>query len=253
MFSYERIQTLNQLEMFVYKYVAGHLEECKTMTIRDLSAKSHVSSTTVLRFLKKMGYEGFSDFKYALRHHDKPDRFGQVEQEWGPIAQFLTQANLPKYRKKISAVAQLFLKAHTRLFLGMGSSSSLAQYGARVLSNYGLFSLAIMDPYQPQPIEGRDYTKTLIMFLSVSGESDAILRQANYYRQNGATTVAVTANHLSTLARVCDHCLAYDIPEKKVGTLDFTSQVPVVYVLEQIGQRCGELMKNNKVTTKVKK
>ena len=92
MFSYERIQTLNQLEMFVYKYVAGHLEECKTMTIRDLSAKSHVSSTTVLRFLKENGLRRFSDFKYALRHHDKSDRFGQVEQEWGPIAQFLTQA-----------------------------------------------------------------------------------------------------------------------------------------------------------------
>lgn len=114
MFSYERIQTLNQLEMFVYKYVAGHLEECKTMTIRDLSAKSHVSSTTVLRFLKKMGYEGFSDFKYALRHHDKPDRFGQVEQEWGPIAQFLTQANLPKYRQKICAV--IFKGAYPPLF-----------------------------------------------------------------------------------------------------------------------------------------
>ena len=46
------------------------------MNIREFSAQVSYSSATILRFCRKLGYSGFAEFKYQLRHqntiHDLP-------------------------------------------------------------------------------------------------------------------------------------------------------------------------------------
>ena len=42
MFSYEVLQSLNDLEMLVYSYIMEHKEEVQYMTIRELSQAVHV-------------------------------------------------------------------------------------------------------------------------------------------------------------------------------------------------------------------
>ena len=60
MFTVEQIQSLNELEMEVYLYVMKHQSSVRYMRIRELAAEAHVSTTTVERFCKKMGCDGYS-------------------------------------------------------------------------------------------------------------------------------------------------------------------------------------------------
>ena len=53
MFDYEKIQSLNDLELSVYNYIIQNSHEVLKMTIKDLANNAHVSTTTVLRFCKK--------------------------------------------------------------------------------------------------------------------------------------------------------------------------------------------------------
>ena len=53
MFSYEVLNSLNDLEMLVYNYVLEHKEEIKYMTIRELAEGVHVSTSTIVRFCSK--------------------------------------------------------------------------------------------------------------------------------------------------------------------------------------------------------
>ncbi|MCZ3393399.1 SIS domain-containing protein, partial [Enterococcus faecium] len=175
----------------------------------------------------------------------------ELSQDLGPIGQFLKQTATTEYTEKMEEVARVVAQSNTRLFFGMGSSGSMAQYGARILSNYGMLTLAITDPFQPQPISERDYSKTLIILLSVSGETEGVLTQANYYRQNGAKIVAITANSASTLAQIADYSLTYDNPENKVGSLNFTSQIPVVYLLEQLGEKTSKLVYHPEISHEI--
>ncbi len=66
MFDEEKIKTLNELEMAVYKYIVQHFEEIDQLTIRELSAACHVSTSTILRCITKLGYRGYSELKYAI-------------------------------------------------------------------------------------------------------------------------------------------------------------------------------------------
>lgn len=55
MFTAQALKSLNELEMLVYQYVMEHRSAVPCMRIRELATEAHVSTTTVLRFCKKMG------------------------------------------------------------------------------------------------------------------------------------------------------------------------------------------------------
>lgn len=62
MFTHKAIAELNALELMVYNYVSKHKNQVMYMTIRELAEAAGVSTTTVLRFCKKMGCDGYSNF-----------------------------------------------------------------------------------------------------------------------------------------------------------------------------------------------
>ncbi len=60
MFSHSAIASLNNLEMMVYNTVIKNRDQVMYMTIRELADAAGVSTTTVLRFCRKMQCDGWS-------------------------------------------------------------------------------------------------------------------------------------------------------------------------------------------------
>ena len=61
------IKSLSRPELNILKYAYENTDELMELSIQDLSNRVSYSPATVLRFCKKLGYSGFSEFKYALR------------------------------------------------------------------------------------------------------------------------------------------------------------------------------------------
>jgi len=66
-FDPKRVNKLNELELSVYQYVVSNLEEVSEMTVRELSNSCHVSTASILRFCNKLGYSGYSEFRYVIK------------------------------------------------------------------------------------------------------------------------------------------------------------------------------------------
>jgi DNA-binding MurR/RpiR family transcriptional regulator len=67
MFAYSQVEKLNEAEMCVYNYVVKNLKHILNLSVRELADEVHVSTATVMRFCKKMGYSGFSELKYKIK------------------------------------------------------------------------------------------------------------------------------------------------------------------------------------------
>lgn len=67
MFSYEEIQKYNETDIRIYKYIVSNFDKIQYMTIRELANEIHVSTSTILRFCNKNSFEGYSEFKDALK------------------------------------------------------------------------------------------------------------------------------------------------------------------------------------------
>ncbi|PAC67237.1 RpiR family transcriptional regulator, partial [Enterobacter cloacae] len=67
MFSSEVISSFNEIESALYRYIMENSEKVVYMRIRDLADAAHISTSSVLRFCRKVNCEGFSEFKVKLK------------------------------------------------------------------------------------------------------------------------------------------------------------------------------------------
>ncbi|MCY9223085.1 MurR/RpiR family transcriptional regulator, partial [Bacillus licheniformis] len=64
-------QSLSDSERHLLEYIYQHLDVIATLSIVKLSEDANVSTATIVRLMKKLGYDGYTSFKYALKekHH----------------------------------------------------------------------------------------------------------------------------------------------------------------------------------------
>lgn len=115
MFSYEVLESYNELEMLVYSYVMEHKEEVKYMTIRELAEAVHVSTSTVIRFCRKTGCEGYSEFKVRFKQFLSEDKKKKEIRDNGidEIMYFFHTMTSNRYEEKINEIAsQMEVSVH---------------------------------------------------------------------------------------------------------------------------------------------
>ena len=57
MFSYEQLEKYNETDVEIYRYVINNMDRVGYMSIRELAHELHVSTSTILRFCLKNGFE----------------------------------------------------------------------------------------------------------------------------------------------------------------------------------------------------
>lgn len=58
---------LNDNDLHIAHFINTHIDECKNMKIQDLAQFTHASNATIHRFTRKLGFDGYSDFKSYLK------------------------------------------------------------------------------------------------------------------------------------------------------------------------------------------
>lgn len=127
-------------------------------------------------------------------------------------------------------------RARRVIFVGIGTSGILGRYGARFFSNVGKFTQSIDDPNYP--IQEDMLEDTVIIALSVSGETEEIIRMIHEFKQHNCEILSITNKNSSTLAKISDKNLSYFVSEQTVrGDLNITTQVPVLFLIETLAKR----------------
>ena len=227
MFAYEVLESYNDLEMLVYSYVMEHKEEVKYMTIRELAEAVHVSTSTVIRFCKKTGCEGYSEFKLRFKQFLEEDKKKKEIRDSGvdEIMYFFHTMTSNRYEEKINEVVTHLKTAKHIVFIGIGTSGILGKYGARYFSNIGKYSQYIEDPYYPITV---DLDSTVVIALSESGETQQVIHLAEHFKRHNAKIFSITNGGESTLAKISDYHLSYYVGHHLVhNEYNITTQVPV--------------------------
>lgn len=250
MFDSEKIKSLNNLEMIAYNYIIENLCALKTMTIRELAGNCHVSTSTVLRTINKLGYEGYSEFKYALKEYLSEQENQSVDSFYEATVQvdtFLKKVKDDSYRMTLQPAIDLILNARHVAFSGIGTSGVLGAYGSRYFSNVGINAYSIADPFAPIPPRGLE--NTLAIILSVSGETSEMIEQTRDFKRYGAKVLSITNEENSTIAKMADYNISYYMPESESPNekyLNMTTQVPVVTLIEILAHQVSRKYKENK-------
>jgi len=239
MFSSDIIASFNELETSLYNYIMQNSDKVAYMRIRELADETHVSTATILRFCRKLNCEGFSEFKVKLKMHFEENEKTVIKNSQHSLVEFFERTLKGDLEEKIKTAAELVHTADNVIFIGIGSSGILAEYGARYFSSLGKFSMYIKDPHFP--IHSKLRTNSVIIALSVSGETNFTITHLHQLKQEGSKIISVTNNKLSTVAKISDLNISYYVTEEFIEEANTTTQVPVVYILEAMAREIYQL------------
>ncbi|MEY8353531.1 MurR/RpiR family transcriptional regulator [Lachnospiraceae bacterium 54-53] len=238
LFSSQALSRFTGLDYEVYNFILKNSEKISYMTIREVAREAHVSTTTITRFCRKVGLSGFSEFKVRFKLEKENKKELKREFDSSSILDFFQRINTEEFQKQLENIAGVMAEKKQIIFLGTGNSGIIAEYASRYFCNIGIFSTGISNPMFPINLEFPG--ESIIIVLSVEGETNILIENSEILRQSNSTVVSVTNSKNSTLAKISDYNISYyiqrELAAEKNMKVDITSQIPAVYIVEVLAR-----------------
>ncbi|HNW47392.1 MAG TPA: MurR/RpiR family transcriptional regulator [Thermotogota bacterium] len=239
-------EALKPSEKKVANYLIQRADDVIHFSITDLAENAGCSEASISRFVRKLGFSKFIDFKISLvkelslledKQNVKNDATGVAD-----LIHHLVQQGVKSYKELSQLVNPLDIEKaadwiaaskHTFLF-GVGSSGSIAELGASILVRIGVSCFAYADPHM-QVIVGSNCTpEDTVIGVSVSGTIKDTIKSVQVAKNVGAKTIAITGGKESPLSKEVDLVL-YSSPqgfEAGIGSLGArSSQMAILDML----------------------
>lgn len=197
-------------------------ENIEHTTLKEIKQAVLVSSSTVIRACKKLGYNTFIDLKYDLKiskklaknsNHSTSSTFitlkEQLSVEFSRTISILNQDDFDIFAEKIINARRIFC-------LGSGSSYMVMSDFNRKLKLINLWANDYFEHYSIKRIPEICTKDDVILVFSLSGNTDVINDCILEAKQNGTTILSITSLANSPLAKMSDHLIkVYDAPKNR--------------------------------------
>lgn len=234
MFDKELLKKLNDKDMRIYEFIISNKSKISRMSVRDIAEGVSISPASIVRFCKKLGYSGFNEFKYVFKQ-SMQEEMACDSYDINEIVDCLNKFKLDLYKEKFNEAVEMVKNADSVLFLGIGDSGLIGQYGARKFSSMGKFSTAINDPYYRINVLGDNY---VAIALTVSGETVETIRLINECKQQNCKIITITTSMQSTASKMADVTIPYYINRTHLYKQELTSQAPTLVIIENLAKLC---------------
>ncbi|MDR1548556.1 MAG: MurR/RpiR family transcriptional regulator [Hungatella sp.] len=238
MFSNQVLNQFSELDYEVYNFILKNSEKIPYLTIREFANEAHVSTTTIARFCRKVNCNGFSEFKIRFKMEQESTKTIRQGFDSSSILDFFQKIGTESFHEQLKSIANIIAEKKQIIFLGIGNSGIIAEYASRYFCNIGIFATGINNPMFPISLEFPE--ESIIIILSVEGETDILIENSEIIRQCNSTVVSITNRKNSTLARISDYNISYYIQGERMDykkmKVDITSQIPAVYIVEALAK-----------------
>lgn len=205
--------SLSQSEKIIADYVIENSDDMVNMSMMDIANVVGLSDATVLRFVRSIGFRGFSDFKIALaadlirpteaifEELDEEDDTKTVTTKVFQAGMQLLQDTLEHLDMHAMGVALELIQSAKRIFLySSGTSGGIADWFLTRLIRLN-YNVVMNNDSHLQIIQSSLMNEEdLVIMISRSGTADNLIRAERQAIKNGAKVISITCNAKSILA-----------------------------------------------------
>lgn len=238
---------LRKSEKKVADYILENKHKIGEMGLEEIAKESNVSTPTVIRFTKALGYEGLKDFKIDLLksmdlndyekenllldiHINKEDRLQDIPMKIAGLTvkaleETLKFLNYNEYEKAV----ELIKNANIIDIYGVGNSGSIGNDFMSKLIRIGLNCRAYSDNHFQQLCACHLTENDLAIAISHSGETKDTIDALKIAKDSGAKTLVLTNFKASKIIQYADICL-------------FTGDTESTFYSETMSSRMSQLL-----------
>ena len=240
----DNLQSLRKSEAKVDTYVLAHANDVIKMRIVDLAAKSEVSEPTVIRFCRALGFDGFQSFKlqlaqqlglgsvytqFAVDDNDTVADLGNkvFDTTIGSLLTVRDELNPEVLEQAINTISN----ARRVEFYGFGASGSVAADAQHKFFRLQLSTAAYTDPHIQHMSAISLSTEDVVVAISQSGETQALLQSVTLAREAGAKVIGVAPQNTS-LSHQCSIPIYVNMEEDLQSFTPVSSRIAHLVVID---------------------
>jgi DNA-binding MurR/RpiR family transcriptional regulator len=256
---HQRLTALTPTERRIAERVLADPQSAVNQSITQLAAASGTSVASIVRFTQSLGFSGFPDLRLSLatdldRSASERERFqvaeGEVSRhddaittvrkiafaEASAIERTARQIDIDELERCVTAV-----RGARRIDIYGTASSGLAAHDLeQKLHRAGLVAQARTDLHLALTGAALLDTRDVAIAISHSGRTLEIVQSAEVAGRAGATTIAITNNPRSPLARVCRLVLVTAVSESTFRSGAMASRIAQLAVLDFLFTRIAQ-------------
>ena len=255
----ELIKKLQQKNHFTERkskiadYILSHCQKVPHMTTRQLASETYTSATVIVRFVRKLGYQGFNDFKIHLLTDLKENSYPEIELEKkeslisivNKVSSLhekvlletknrLSIDDLERIQKAIESVNQIDIFA-------LDANASIGEYVSHNIMQAGKLSNVYHSIDKILLYESL-VEKSVVIVISRMGKDKNMLKAVRNLRKKGHFVILITSNEDSLLVKNTDVSLLCAYKENVIELGDLLFHTSVSYIFDIL---ISIIVKNN--------
>ncbi|HZG71406.1 MAG TPA: MurR/RpiR family transcriptional regulator [Chondromyces sp.] len=211
---YTHDKDLNESEKEILYFLIQKKFEDQQLSIRKAADDLFVSTTSIIRVCKKLGFSGYSEFNYNLGLKVKRmlDTDAELVADIHQPLAYTTSEFIKNFQATFDAIDEKsmeeFLKEieqHKMIyFYGAGFSTLFSNYLAKKLELFGYY-VSNTSTSDSRAIFFNNIQKYhLLIIFSRSGETNKVIEKVQIAKEKGLKTILFTGNNKSTTAKMAD-------------------------------------------------
>ena len=217
-------------------------DELVNKTLADMANETEISQTTIYNFVKKLGFNGFQDFKIKLASNSisptQPERLVNYR-EIDPTDSYIDVAkktihfnqqsleNLVNFldEKTLQRIVRLLEKSQNIYFFGQGGSSVIALDSYHKFLRSKLNCHYVSDYHIQLSICSKLTKKDCVFLFSHSGDSLETINLAKILQKNNCPIICITGNPVGKILKLSTESVIAFSQEAKYRTESLTSRL----------------------------
>lgn len=239
---------LTDADRKIADYIFNNKDKVSKMSVSDLSTQSGTSAASIVRFSKKIGYDGFSDLKIELAkdvtneqreyHYLNKDNIYDAENIMERIAskniETINQTVVLNSESTIEKVVDEILKSNNIYIFGVGGSALVALDFQFKLLRINKPTFASLDSHVQLMISSNLSKNDLAIGISYSGSSIEVIKSMENASKKGAKCISITKYGENALNKICDLNLFVPNIEKKLREGAISSRIATLTLVDTI-------------------
>ncbi len=249
-----KIDVLNSLtltELAVLRYIDANKKEVLKMSVKDIAGRNFVSSATVMRLAKKIGFSGFLELKYWIKekliNEEKRDETLSFDIIVDEHLKNIIETKKLITRDLILKVVNKMNQAKNIHFFGKGLTNTITTYYSKVLFTHGINNFIYEDTHIAYLAAEKMNATDLVFIGSLSGNTNQAVRLAQIAKSRGATIISLTSNTPNSLNSISDIPLTFSTSPQNIRVADSVSRTPALFIFDIVIEVLLALRDNIKI------
>ncbi|MGV8979742.1 MurR/RpiR family transcriptional regulator [Clostridium sp.] len=226
------VSKISKSEEAVFDYLEKHFKSIPQISAIQLSEKSFTSQATINRACKTLGFNGYSELKYAIKE-DLSFIETRTKNYINKTELFIEKINFDS----VESITKYFKGSNLKILLyGLGGSEISAKYFQRQLLYLGIPTLFVTEEKMLDYFKGY-----VIVIFSSSGETIRINQIAKRAKNCNMQVVAITKKD-SSLAQISDSVFYHEINIDKLDGISREQQIHMIIMVNELVDQIANIL-----------